>query len=86
MTGREQWQVILDAEIKCWEAKSYDQLLSEPAGRVVTYELEFDTTKYQFEVQLIEDTETYIHVGIAVDDASFRGAVRPLSSSFIRNK
>ena len=86
MKRHEQWRPILDAEIKRWEAKSSEQLVSELSGSVVTYELELDHKRSQFEVQLLENTKTYLHVGVAVDDASFWGAVRPLSSSFIRNK
>jgi hypothetical protein len=82
---REAWRPALDAQIKRWAAKSCAQLISELAD-VVTYEVEFDAQRYQVEVQLEENTDTYVHVGIAVDDASFWGAVRPLSSSFIRNK
>jgi hypothetical protein len=86
MKRREEWRSILDAEIKRWEAKSCAQLISDLAGRVTTYERDFDSKTYQFEVQLLENTEAYVHVGIAVDDASLWGAIRPLSSSFIRNK
>jgi hypothetical protein len=85
MRRRETWRPILEAEIRRWEAKSCALLISELA-HVVTYEVEFDAQRYQVEVQLVENTDTYVHVGIAVDDASFWGAVRPLSSSFIRDK
>jgi hypothetical protein len=51
-----------------------------------TYEVEFESTKYQVEVQLLENTDTYVHVGVAVDDGGFWGPMHPLSSSFIREK
>jgi hypothetical protein len=34
----------------------------------------------------LENTDSYIHVGIAVDDGHFGRAMRPLSSSFICRK
>jgi hypothetical protein len=83
--GREEWRQVLDAEIKRWEGKSCEQLITELKD-VKTYETEFNLQKYQVEIQLVENTETYIHVTVSVDDASFWGAVRPLSSSFIRQK
>ncbi|MGC2193727.1 MAG: hypothetical protein WA628_03560 [Terriglobales bacterium] len=85
MNRRDAWRPVLEAQIKRWEAKSCERLIAELTD-VVTYEVEFDGQRYQVEVQLVENTDTYVHVGIAVDDASFWEAVRPLSSSFIRNK
>jgi len=82
---REEWRPVLEAEVKRWEAKSCEQLISELKD-VRAYETEFNSQKYQVEVQLLENTERYVHVGVAVDDASFWGAMRPLSSSFIRQK
>ena len=76
---------MLDDQIRRWEEKSCNQLISELED-VMTYAVEFDAHRYQVEVQLVENTDTYVHVIVAVDDASFWGAVRPLSSSFIRNK
>lgn len=85
MTNRDEWRLVLEAQIKRWEAKTCQQLISELA-QIVTYEGEFDSTKYQVEVQLVENTERYLHVIIAVDDASLWGAMRPLTSGFIKNK
>jgi hypothetical protein len=82
---RDEWRPVLDAEIRRWEAKSCEQLISELKD-VNTYETEFHSQKYQVEVQLVENTDSYVHVLVAVDDASFWGAVRPLNSSFIRQK
>jgi len=50
------------------------------------YEAEFESKKYQVEVDLLENTEQYIHVGVSVDDGSLPASFRPVSSSFIRNK
>lgn len=61
------------------------QLTSQLAD-LQTYEVEFESKKYQVEVQILENTDSYVHVGIAVDDGHFRRAMRPLSSSFICRK
>ena len=85
MKRREQWRPVLDAEIKRWSSKSCDELVTN-LGEVQAYEVEFDGKKYTIEVQLLENTDKYIHVGINVDDGSLPAALRPLSSSFIRQK
>jgi hypothetical protein len=85
MKRREEWRPILETEIKRWSAKSCAQLLSELSIEQC-YEVEFEGKKYQAEVQLLENTDTYVHVGIDVDDGSIPASFRPLSSSFIRNK
>jgi hypothetical protein len=85
MKRREQWRPVLDAELKRWSAKSCEQLLAE-LGDVQAYEIEFEEKRYQVEVEILENTEKYVHVGMAVDDCTLRGAIRPLSTSFIREK
>ena len=81
----EQWRPVLEAEIKRWSAFSCPQLTSQLAD-VQTYEVEFESKKYQVEVQILENTEGYVHVGVAVDDGHFWRAMHPLSSSFICRK
>ena len=85
MKRREQWRPVLDAEVNRWSAKSSEQLLAELAD-VQAYEIEFENKKYQVEVEVLENTEKYVHVVVAVDDFSLQGALRPLSTSFIREK
>ena len=82
---REQWRPVLDAEVKRWSAKSSEQLLAELAD-VQAYDTEFENKMYQVEVEILENTEKYVHVGVAVDDCSPAGFSRPLSTSFIREK
>ncbi len=85
MKRREQWRPVLDAELKRWSAKSCEQLLAElPA--VQAYETEFENKMYQVEVEILENTEKYVHVLVAVDDGSLRASLSPLSSSFICEK
>ena len=85
MKQREQWRPVLDAELKRWSAKSSDQLIAELAD-VQAYEIEFENKNYQVEVEILENTEKYVHVMVAVDDGSLPGAMRPLGESFIREK
>jgi len=82
---REQWRPVLDAELRRWSAKSCEQLLAE-LGEVQAYETEFKSRKYQVEVEILENTEKYVHVMVAVDDGSLPASIRPLSESFIREK
>ena len=85
MTQPEQGRPVLEAEVKRWSAMSCAQLASQLVD-VRTYEVEFESKKYQVEVQILENTDSYFHVGIAVDDGHFWRAMRPLSSSFICRK
>jgi hypothetical protein len=82
---KEQWRPVLDAELKRWSAKSSEQLLAE-LGEVQAYETEFENRKYQVEVEILENTEKYVHVMVAVDDGSLPAAMSPLTESFIREK
>jgi len=71
--------------MKKWSAKSCAELLCELSD-AQAYQLEFQGEQYTIEVQLLENTDTYVHVGVSVDDGSFPASLRPLSSSFIREK
>ena len=85
MKKKEQWRPVLDAEVQRWSAKSSAQLLEELAD-VQAYETEFENKSYQVEVEILENTEKYVHVSVAVDDGSLRGSNSPLSTSFICEK
>lgn len=85
MNRREEWRKVLDSEVKRWSAMSCNQLVAE-LHDLQTYEIEFDSKKYQVEVELLENTEQYLHVMVAVDDGSLPASIRPLSHSFIREK
>ena len=85
MKRREQWRPVLDAELKRWSAKSSEQLIAE-LGEVQAYEIEFENKKYQVEVEILENTEKYIHVLVAVDDGTLPASISPLNASFIREK
>ena len=85
LSRREQWRPILDAELKRWSTKSCDQLAIELTEERV-YEVEFEGKNHQVEVTLLENTDKYLHVGVAVDDCSVPASLYPLSSSFIRER
>jgi len=82
---RETWRPVLEAEMKRWSAMSCERLAAELADDQV-YEVEFESRKYQVEVELLENTAKYLHVAVSVDDGSLPASIRPLTDSFIRNK
>jgi hypothetical protein len=71
---RDEWRPVLETEMMKWSAMSCAQVVSKLPDSEC-YEVEFGSKKYQVEVELLENTERYIHVGLSVDD----GAFRPLS-------
>jgi len=85
MTRPEQWRPVLDAEVKKWSGKYWAELVDELHNEQ-TYEVELSDKQYQVEVQILENTEKYVHVGVSVDDGSIPASHRPLSKSFIRDK
>lgn len=64
---------------------SCEQLIAALADQQV-YEVEFASRKYQVEVELLQNTERYIHVMVAVDDGSLPASFWPLTYTFIRYK
>jgi hypothetical protein len=85
MSGREEWQKVVDSEVKRWSAMPCEQLVSE-LHEVQAYEVELDSKQYQIEVELLENTEKYLHVVDAVDDGSLPASISPLTHAFIRQK
>src|SRR5260370_765463 len=82
---RKQWTPVLDAETKRWSAKSCAQLIGELAG-VVAYEVEFESKRYQVEVEILEDTAEYVNVMVSVDDGRLPASIRPVSTNFLCQK
>jgi hypothetical protein len=82
---REQWRSVLDKELRRWSAKSCEQLLAE-LQKVQAYEADCRGRNYQVEVEILENTERYVHVMVAVDDGAFPASIRPFSATFIRQK
>jgi hypothetical protein len=82
---RERWQAVLDAEIKRWSGKSYEELRTASPESLV-YEVEFDCEQHQVEVEILEDTPDYLQVSISVDDGTLPASLRPTTDTFIRRK
>jgi hypothetical protein len=85
MKRRERWRAVLDAELGRWSHKSYDQLRTELA-EMQDYAVQFAAKLYQVEVQLVENTDDYVHVAIGVDDGSLRWSIWPVGADFIRKR
>src|SRR6185369_15342065 len=56
------------------------QLLAELRDQQA-YEIEFENKMYQVEVEILENTEKYVHVLVAVDDGTLPAALLVLSAS-----
>jgi hypothetical protein len=71
--------------VKRWSGLSCNQLISE-LTKVRAYEVEFDSKRYQVEVELLENTDEYVYVMVAVDDGSLPASIFPLTHDFVRKK
>jgi hypothetical protein len=85
MSRREAWQKVLDSQVKRWSAMSCGQLVSE-LHEGQAFEVELDSKQYQVEVELLESTEKYLRVMVAVDDGSLPASISPLTHTFICQK
>jgi len=85
MNRRQRWQQVLDTEMQRWSAMPYQELIAALNDNEV-YEIERDGEKYQVEVSILENTESYLHVSIAVDDGSLPASIIPASRNFRRDK
>ena len=85
MSRREEWQKVLDSEVARWSAMSWEELSAECLS-VRAYQIELESKRYQVEVQLLENTDDYVHVSVSVDDGSLPGSILPLTHSFIKRK
>jgi hypothetical protein len=86
MSRREEWQKVLDSEVKHWSAMSCSELVSELREGLQAYQVEFESKQYNVEVELLENTERYLHVVVAVDDGSLPASISPLCHSWILQK
>ena len=85
MNRRQNWRKVLDLEVQRWSAVPCDRLLSELSD-VKVYEVEYESNSYQVEVEMLENTATYVHVMVSVDDGSLPASIRPETDSFICQK
>lgn len=79
---KDELRPLLDKELRLWAAKSYEQLRSELDDVVAIGRGEGEGF-HQFEIEMVEREESYVHVIISIDDGSFRRAFSPLTSGFI---
>jgi hypothetical protein len=82
VSRRAQWLTVLDAEMKRWSAMSCDQLIVELRD-TRAYEVEFEGKPYQVEVELLENTDQYLHVTVSVDDGSLPTSISPSTGTFL---
>jgi len=82
---RDGWEPVLESEMKKWSSMNYAEVLAKLPDHEC-YEVEIGLKRYQVEVQILENTERYIHVGVSVDDGSLPASFRPVCSSFICDK
>jgi hypothetical protein len=85
VTRREQWQKVLDTELRRWSALSVDELVSR-LGDIQSYVVTAESKTYQVEVEILENAAAYLHVMVAVDDGSLPASLWPVTASFIREK
>jgi hypothetical protein len=85
MNRRNEWRKVLDAEVQRWSAMPCEQLASK-LHDLQCYEVERDSKIYQVEVALLENTEKYLHVMVAVDHGSLPASILPLTETFLREK
>jgi hypothetical protein len=86
VSRREEWKNALDSEVRRWSGMSCSQLVSELDDGLQEYQIEFESKQYNVEVELLENTEQYLHVVVAVDDGSLPASIAPLCHSFILPK
>jgi hypothetical protein len=85
MSRRKQWRRVLDVEVRRWSAMTPEQLASA-LDEIQVYEVQLDSKMYQVEVEMLESTEEYLHVRVAVDDGSLPASIVPETQTFICNK
>jgi hypothetical protein len=85
MGRHEEWQGVLDAQVRRWSAMSCEDLLSKLRG-VQAFEIVVNSKTYQVEVELLENTDRFLQVMVAVDDGSMPASISPVTKTFIRNK
>lgn len=80
---KERLKVLLAAEVAAWADKSFGQLLTELDDVVAYGRDDPEEGFHQFEIMLLERNDEYVHVGVSIDDGSFRRSVSPMTRSFI---
>jgi hypothetical protein len=74
----ERLEAVLAAESRRWEARSWEELSA--LDDLVCYEL---PGGLQVELNVLERTPEYVHVGIAIDDGTLLRSIVPRSTSIL---
>ncbi len=85
LSRKEKCRPALEAEVARWLAMPWEQIVAELA-EVKAYETTVDGRTYQIEVELLENTDAYVHVIVCADDGTFPSGYSPLSASFVLDK
>jgi hypothetical protein len=85
LNRRQQWRKVLDLEMHRWSTLPYAELMAQ-LRTVDAYEIGHDSKRYQVEIDVLENTEKYIHVAVSVDDGSLPASLWPVTDSFILEK
>lgn len=72
----------LAREVRRWVARPFNDLRRE-LRNAVSYEVEDEGHRYQVEVQILDDQEDVLQVGVSVDDLSLLRTLKPLATSFL---
>ena len=81
MADKKAWREVLDAETQRWSSMSSDELLSELRD-VQAYEVGTGFREHtRCEVEVLENTDTYVHVMVAVDDGQLPASISPVTTT-----
>jgi hypothetical protein len=82
---REDMERSLNSESERWSSMSSVELIAE-LRELQAYPVEDGNQTYQFEAELLENTDAYVHVMVAVDDGRLPYSISPLTRTFIQQK
>ena len=85
MPSKSEIAKVLDREILRWSEMPIRKLiadLNEPRA----YEVEDESGRYQMEAQLLENTESYLHLMLSAHDGTLRRFVLPVTKTIIIDK
>ena len=85
MKRRKQWHAVLDHEVQRWSNMPYDELICCLRDQHV-YEVEFNSKKYQVEIEILNSTGQSVQVMMAVDDGSLPASLSPATEVFTRSR
>jgi hypothetical protein len=85
MDKRGEYSKVLDAELRRWSEMTCDRLIEELREERV-YRVSVDSKQFQVEVQLLENTDDYLHIALGVDDGTLPSSIFPETRGFIKKK